>query len=205
MVEQPRRAGLRDLYVHTGDLGDLEVAIDAFQKAVQATPPGSPDWSRWLSNLGAGLRDLYVHTGDLGDLEAAIDVFQKAGQAISSDSPDRPAWLNNLGIGLRNRYARTGNLGDLEAAIMAWERSWSIPHLRFAALPVAYQLGQQRQGAEIAASLVTAYLEQAKQRHPRSPKVPRRVLEITEGSKSRLLTQLVGRGPLLSPSLPDTF
>ena len=189
-------SGLRDRYARSGDLTDLEAAITAYQQAVQATLPDSPDRSAFLTNVGNGLFDWYARSGDLTDLEAAITAYQQAVQATLPDSPDRSARLSNLGIGLRARYACSGDLTDLEAAITAWERSWSIQHLRFAALPVTYQLGQQSQVVEVASYLVTAYVEQAKQRHPHSPSVPRRALEIAEGSKSRLLTQLVSRGPL---------
>jgi hypothetical protein len=191
--------GLHNHYSRTGELADLEAANSAFQQAIQTSPSDSPDRPALLNNLGIGLHERYKRTGELADLQGVISAFQRAIQTSPSDSPDRPALLSNLGLGLRNLYSRTGNLADLEAAIAAWEEGWSIPNLRFSTLPLTYQLGQQRQGAGLAAQLVTAYLEQAKQRHPRSSRVPRRVLEIAEGSKSRLLTQLVGRGPLPRP------
>jgi len=191
--------GLHNRYARTGDLADLEAAITACQQAVQAAPLDSLDRPTLLNTLGTGLHDRYARSSDLTDLEAAINAYQQTVQAAPLDSPDRPTWLDNLGIGLHDRYAHTRNLADLEAAILAWERSWSIPYAHFQALPVTYQLGQQRRGAGVVAHLVTAYLEQAKQRHPRSLSVPRRALEIAEGSKSRLLTQLVGRGSLPLP------
>ncbi|MFL5588390.1 MAG: CHAT domain-containing protein [Ktedonobacteraceae bacterium] len=192
--------GLHDRYSHTGGLNDLEAAIAASQQAILATRSNSPDRPARQNNLAVGLYDRYTHTGDLNDLEAAINVFQQIGQPIPFDSPDRSAWLSNLGLGLYQRYMHTRNLNDLDDAIMAWEKSWSLPHPLFAALPVTYQLGQQRQVAGVAAHLITAYIERGKQLHPRSYSVPRRILEIAEGSKSRLLTQLVGRGPLPKPS-----
>ena len=126
--------------------------------------------------------------------------IQQAVQATHPDSPDRPALLNNLGVGLRDRYAAQRGPGRSGSGHHGVGEELVLPHTRFAALPVTYQLGQQRQGARVAADLVTAYLEQAQQLHPRSPSVPRQALEIAEGSKSRLLTQLVGRGPLPLPS-----
>ena len=192
-------AGLSDRYARSGELADLEAAISVSQQAVHASPADSPIRPALLNNLGAGLRDRYARTEELADLEAAISAFQQTVQATPPDSPDRPGRLNNLGVGLRDRYTRTGELTDLEAAITAWERGWSIPYPHFAALPVTYQLGQQRQGAGIAVRLVTAYLERARQHLPRAPSMPHRALEIAEGSKSRLLTQLVGRGPLPRP------
>ena len=148
-----------------------------------------------------GLRDLYSRSGNLTDLEAAIGTYQQVVQATPPDSPDRSRYLNNLGVGLRDLYSRSGNLADLEAAITAWEEDWSIAYPRFSAVPVTYQLSQQRYGAGIAARLITAHLERVRQHIPRSSNASRRrVLEIAEGSKSRLLTQLVGRGPLPLPA-----
>ncbi|MFL5659578.1 MAG: CHAT domain-containing protein [Ktedonobacteraceae bacterium] len=191
--------GLFDRYTCTGNLADLDAAIANFQQAVEATPSNSLSWTMYLNNLAVGLSDRYARIGNLADLETAISSSQQVVQATPSGSPNRPMYLKNLGNGLRARYTRTGNLADLDAAITAWEKSWSISHAGFAALPVAYQLGQQRQGAVVAAKLITAYLEQAGQRPPRAPSAYHRALEVVEGSKSRLLTQLVGRGPLPLP------
>jgi CHAT domain/Tetratricopeptide repeat len=191
--------GLSYRYTRTGNLADLDAAIANFQQAVEATPPNSLSWTMYLNNLAVGLSDRYARIGNLADLETAISSSQQVVQATPSGSPNRPMYLKNLGNGLRARYTRTGNLADLEAAITAWEKSWSISHAGFTALPVAYQLGQQRQGAVVAADLITAYLEQAEQRPPRTPSAYHRALEVVEGSKSRLLTQLVGRGPLSLP------
>jgi hypothetical protein len=159
------------------------------------------DWSDWpgrLNNLGAELLYGYELVGNLADLEAAISYLQQAIQAAPSDSPGWPDRLSNLAAGLRDRYEHTRDLADLDAAIAAWEKSWS--NSRFAALPVAYQLGQQLQGAIVADNLITSYLEQAVQRLSHTPSSYNRALEVVEGSKSRLLTQLVGRGPLPLPS-----
>jgi tetratricopeptide (TPR) repeat protein len=209
-------AGLLDLYKCTKNRADLEEAITAFQQAVEAASSDSPEQPLLLANLGAGLRDRYECTKNLTDLEEAIRVSQQAVQAAPLDLPERSELLRNVGLMLVEHFHTTGDLASLEATISLWEQSWSIQHLHFAALPVTYQLGQQHQGEGIASDLVTAYLEQAeangrfildreKQHHLRFLSVPPRVLEIAEGSKSRLLTQLVGRGPLpLPPGLaPD--
>ncbi len=192
--------GLHDRYARTGVLDDLERSISAYQRAVDATPPDSPNWPMYLTNLGIGLRERYRRTGVLDDLERSIAVYQQAVENTPPDSPDHSRSLSNLAIGLNDRYRRTGSLADLEKIITTWEENWSSLHLRFVALPVVYQLGQQRQSVHIAASLVTAYLERSA-RHRSSAQIDRcRALEVAEGSKSRLLTQLVGRGPLPLPT-----
>jgi tetratricopeptide (TPR) repeat protein len=191
---------LRDRYVRTRGMNDLEAAIRAYQQAVEVALPNSPNRPAYLSNLGNALRDRYIRTGDLSDLEAAIRVYQQAVEVALTNSPGYAGYLSNLGNGLYDWYIHTRDLTHLEAATTVWERSWSVPHSSLAGLPVIYQLGQQRQGTGIAAHLVTGYLEQANQRHPRSLSALRRALEIAEGSKSRLLTQLVGRGSLPLPA-----
>ena len=74
---------------------------------------------------------------------------------------------------------------------------------------MVYKLGQQRQEGGISSNLVTAYLERAAKRRPSAHTDQRSALVVTEGNKSRLLTQLVGRGPLplptgLSPQIAAT-
>jgi len=191
--------GLRDLYKYTEEMKDLERAIDIYQQAVDAAPSSSPSWLDYLTNLGAGVRDRYARTREMKDLERAIDIYQQAVDAASPNSPNRSTYLTNLGNGLRDRYACTRALVDLEKVITTWEANWSLLHLRFVALPVAYQLGQQRQGVLISASLVTAHLERSARHRPNARIDRCRALEVAEGSKSRLLTQMIGRGPLPLP------
>ncbi|PWT91255.1 MAG: hypothetical protein C5B54_05630 [Acidobacteria bacterium] len=239
------------LYEHRhdlNDLGELNAAIHAFEQAIESTTDSS-NRSQWLNNLGTALMTRYGRTRSKTDLDAAIITFQQATQVLSADSPWQYTPLGNLGRSLHQRFAHAYSLADLDAAISALEKCWSILHLRFAAIPVIYQLGQQRQESVIAADLVTSYLEMAKvrshpeigrlvktlhdvdskdesksslltqlaelvslsmtnasmkkwekqQQHSRPYPVPHRVLEIAEGSKSRLLTQLIGRGSLLLP------
>jgi tetratricopeptide (TPR) repeat protein len=236
------------LYERTDDLSELNTAIHAFEQAIHFATD-SFNRSMCLDNLGTALikryeyTKRYEHTKNKADLDAAIINFQQAAQALPTDSLMQYTPLSNLACSLHQRFADVYNLTDLEAAISALERCWSILHGRFAAMPVIYQLGQQRQESVIAADLVTAYLTQAKirafpvsgrllqtlddvngnksllvqtiatfalslnniyqarreQQHPRLLPVPPRVLEIIEGHKSRFLTQLVGRGPLLLP------
>jgi tetratricopeptide (TPR) repeat protein len=191
---------LLDRYKHTGGVADLQAAITAFQQAIQSAHIDSPERPLLLGNLGNGLRDRYERTRNRADLEEAISISQQAVQSAPSDLPEQSELLRNLGLMLVERFHSTKDLASLEATISAWEQSRSIRHLHFAALPVAYQLGQQHWEAEVAADLVTAYLEQARRYHSRTPSAYRRALEVAEGSKSRLLTQLVGRGLLPPPT-----
>ena len=115
--------GLRDRYAHTGAVVDLDLAITAFQQALELTPAEHPDRPGNLNNLGLGLHDLYLRTGSPSDLEAAIAAFQAALEATPAASADRPMYLGNLGTGLRLRYATTGTPADLEAAIEVYRQA----------------------------------------------------------------------------------
>jgi CHAT domain-containing protein/tetratricopeptide (TPR) repeat protein len=130
--------GLRARYTRSGQLVDLEVAIDSWQQAVRLTPPDSPDRASILINLGTGLSARYARGGNRSgqrgdaesDLEAAIASYQQAMQLTLSDSPDRASRLNNLSTSLHNRYTRGGPRNgqrgaesDLEAAIDSWQQA----------------------------------------------------------------------------------
>lgn len=237
------------LYEHTNDLGELNAAIRVFEQAIQFATDSS-NRALCMADLGTALSRRYERTKRKADLDAAIADFQQATKMLPADSLMQYTPLSNLARSLHQRFADSYNLTDLEAAVSALRKCWSILHGRFAALPVLYQLGQQRQESVIAADLVVAYLEMAKvrshpeigrlvktlhdvdnrdeskssllaqlgelvslsmtnasmkkwekqQRNLRLLPVSPRVLEIVEGHKSRLLTQLVGRGSLPPPA-----
>jgi len=184
-------AGLCARYARTGELADLEEAIRAYQQAVQRTPPDSPNLPMYLTNLGNGLHDRYARTGELADLEEAIRVYQQAVQRTPPDSPGLPAYLNNLGLGLRDRYAHTGQWADLEETIGTYERALTVLDRVFLLSPVAYQLGQQGRWAGLTARAVEVHHQAGR---------AAQALAIAEGSKSRLLTTLLGRGQIPAPA-----
>lgn len=185
---------------HTKNLADLEEAILAFQQALEHTPSDSPDRAARVNNLGSGLKDRYDYTENLEDLEAAIAAYRQAVALTPPDAPERSGRLNNLGNALKQRYDHSRVLIDLDQAIAAWKTDWLLPASRFAALPVTYQLGHQQQQERRIAFLVTAYLERATQHQQDAATDRRAALEVVEGSKSRLLTQLVGRGTVGLPA-----
>ncbi|KAH7232458.1 CHAT domain-containing protein [Fusarium solani] len=108
---------LQGRYERTGNVADLEEAIDVARQAVAATPDDHPDRAACLSNLGTKLESRYGRTGAMADLEEAIDVARQAVAATPDDHPDRAACLSNLGTKLESRYGRTGAMADLEEAI----------------------------------------------------------------------------------------
>ncbi|HEU5374654.1 MAG TPA: CHAT domain-containing protein [Ktedonobacteraceae bacterium] len=193
-------AALRVRYERTGHLADLEAAVASSTQAVEIASSTSPELSKYLNNLGSALRRRYEYNGKLEDLEAAITAFQQALERTPADAPERSRKLTNLGNGFITRYNRVGKLEDLEAAVVTLKTDWLLPASRFAALPVTYQLGHQQQQERRIAFLVTAYLERATQHQQDAATDRRAALEVVEGSKSRLLTQLVGRGTVGLPA-----
>ena len=182
--------GLRARYARTGQLADLEEAVRVFQQTVQRTPPDSPNLPSRLNNLGAGLSARYGHTGQLADLEEAIRVYQQSVQRTSPDSPDLPGCLDNLGTSLRYLYAHIGRLEDLEQAVEVYDKTMAALEQAFLLSPVAYQVGQQGRWAGLIARAVETY---------RQAGAIAQALAIAEGSKSRLLTTLLGWGQLPAP------
>ena len=97
-------------------MADVEIAIQRFQEAIDATSADHPDRAKWLNSLGIGYQDRYQRTGAKADLEKAIERYQEAVDATPADDPDRAGRLHSLGSGYQDRYQRTGAITDLEIA-----------------------------------------------------------------------------------------
>jgi len=104
-------------YERSGNLQDLETAINHIELALQGTPEHHPSRAGRLTSLGNHLSSRYDRTGNLKDLDDAINHAEAAVKATPEDHPSWAAWLNNFGNGLSKRYERTRDLQDLEAAI----------------------------------------------------------------------------------------
>ena len=100
--------GLRTRYTRTGQLADLEEAIQVYQQAVDRTPPDSPDLPVYLNNLGNGLSDRYARTGPAGG-PGRSDPGASSRRWAERRLTHRtcPPRLTNLGAGLSARYSRT--------------------------------------------------------------------------------------------------
>ncbi|CAG8428350.1 unnamed protein product [Penicillium salamii] len=115
-------------YHRTGAETDLELAIQQFQHALEATPKDHPKRAGRLVSLGNGYGDRYQRTGAETDLELAIQQFQHALEATPKDHPDRAYRLTSLGDGYGCRYERTGAKTDLELAILQYQNA--VYHLQ---------------------------------------------------------------------------
>jgi tetratricopeptide (TPR) repeat protein len=100
----------------TGNAEDLDQAIAALRKAVDATPRGHPQRASRLTVLGNALRTRFDRRGRPVDLQAALAAVEEA-VAISAGDPDRGRHLSSLAVALRTRSQRGGNRRDLDRAI----------------------------------------------------------------------------------------
>ena len=82
-------------------------------------------------------------------------------------------------------------MADLEETICTYERALTVLDRAFLLSPVAYQLGQQGRWAGLTARTVEVHHQAGR---------PAQALAIAEGSKSRLLTTLLGRRQIPTPA-----
>src|SRR6185369_2282381 len=93
-------------FEHTGDLADLDEAIDQGRRA--ATDTASPHRTSVLANLCGALQLRSEYTGDSADLDEAISAGLAAVEATPAGDPSLPATLTNVGTALVTRFDRTG-------------------------------------------------------------------------------------------------
>ncbi|KAJ7277673.1 CHAT domain-containing protein, partial [Mycena rebaudengoi] len=106
-----------DRYNQSGDVKDLEAALQYKQAAVQQTPKGHPELARWLQSLAVSFRDKYQRSGDVKDLEAALQHNQAAVEQTPEGDPNLAGRLQSLAALFTDRYQRLGDMKDLEAAL----------------------------------------------------------------------------------------
>jgi transcriptional regulator with XRE-family HTH domain len=110
---------LRVRFERTGDVADLESAIDAGREAVAALPAGHPDQAAAMSDLGGTLLTRYLSTGSIADLNPAVDAAKTAADSVPAGNSERAKYLSNLGRALAVRFQHTSDVADLESAIDA--------------------------------------------------------------------------------------
>ena len=115
--------GLRDRYGRTGQLEDLEEAIQVWQQAIAGTPPDSPEPARPPQQPGHGSGAAMPARGGWRIWRKRFWHASRPSSAHRPDSPELPGYLSNLGIGLRYRYGCTGRLEDLEEAIRVCQQA----------------------------------------------------------------------------------
>ncbi|KAM0710543.1 hypothetical protein Q7P35_002214 [Cladosporium inversicolor] len=113
----------------SGQMQELEKAIDKARCAVQLTPLDHPYRSSRLNNLSNWLTSRFKRDGDTKDLEEAIETSRHAVQSTPIDHPERAMYLHNLASGLTSRFKQSGNTKDLEEAIDKAQRALQLTPL----------------------------------------------------------------------------
>ncbi|RJQ77770.1 CHAT domain-containing protein [Pseudonocardiaceae bacterium YIM PH 21723] len=141
---------LRGRYQRLGDPGDLDEAIDAGHRGIEASGR-DPRRGALLAQLSAALRLRHEHFGDADDLQDAVDIARQ-GMDVSQvrDRADRLMCTGELSAALRGRYEQHRDPADLDAAIEHLEavltagRERLVPTIRVADLTALSGLLVQR-------------------------------------------------------------
>ncbi|CAE6541290.1 unnamed protein product [Rhizoctonia solani] len=169
-----------DQFQRSGELKDLEDAINYISQAIDQVPDGYLELPKWLSSLAMSRNDRFRHLGELQDLEKALKCRSRALNLTPEGHPDFPHRLANLGASHRDRFIRLGELGDLEKAIECGTRALALTpdgHLdlpqRLASLVLSYNHRFRRLGEledlEKAIEYLTCALKSTSDDHPALP------------------------------------
>ena len=134
------------LFEHTGQLGDVDAAVDAGRQALRHGGD-TPERFTLLIALGSALQARAVRTRSADDLDDAIALLEQASQSIPDGHPATVTCLSELGAAHTSRFQHTDDLVDLDRGITASERSVELagqynPHrmLDATSLANAYRL-----------------------------------------------------------------
>jgi tetratricopeptide (TPR) repeat protein len=115
---------LRSRYTRTGQLIDLQEAINLMKEGLDQVPADFHAMHGMLQyNLGQLLLERYERTQEWKDLEQVITHFQDGAQNFPPNSLMQARTHNALGNALRRRYLQTGQQTDLEKTIEALQTS----------------------------------------------------------------------------------
>ncbi|MEU7904960.1 CHAT domain-containing protein [Actinoplanes sp. NPDC049118] len=183
--------------------GEESRTIAELRAIADRAPAGSVTRHAAYYAIGGTLWGRYLRDEDPARLAAAIEALEAAVAASPEGAGELPRYLNALGIALSERTVVSGSAAGLAAALAAWVRALNLLDNGFGSVPMAYKLGQQSVAADlgIAERVVSAYLWFAEAVATRDglDRMLRSAMLVAEATKSRLLTELIGRGDLPAP------
>lgn len=103
---------------NTGQLQDIDSAIDVLMQAINALPPSdNAAWGAYQDKLCSWLRSRFEKSGLIEDVSREIDARKALIDATANDHPQRSRRLYLLGFTFGKRYEMSGTIDDLKLAI----------------------------------------------------------------------------------------
>ncbi|MFF6947181.1 CHAT domain-containing protein [Streptomyces iakyrus] len=109
--------GLRLRYEATGDLPDIERALDELGVLLGADGTDGPHDAQHLTSLAAAHLARYEHVGAVADLNESVSFSRRALSAAAGTDPARGEMAERLSLALQARYERTGDPQNLDEAV----------------------------------------------------------------------------------------
>lgn len=110
-----------DRYHHSGDLGDLQMALLALQQSANITPRDHPLRPSRLRCLGDAKQSSYAVFKRVSDLDEAQRLFQEVIEISPHGCPSRAGYLADLATVHRTKYEDMENVDDLEKSVLLYE------------------------------------------------------------------------------------
>jgi CHAT domain-containing protein len=104
-------------YEKAGELRDLEIAIEVWNRALEYCLPNSSEAYLIMANLGSSLIRQYEYAGDVSNLERALTYLEDAKRNTPEDSPYLLSRSSNLSAAINEIYLRTGSNDELDKMI----------------------------------------------------------------------------------------
>jgi tetratricopeptide (TPR) repeat protein len=108
---------LSQKFKFSGQLADIERAIQVLEEATYLSAPTSSQWQQSVHNLGTALMEHYQHSQKPEHLDRAIHLYEQLAEHKASDKAEQPDHLLNLCTCLMFRFDRTKNIADLDRLI----------------------------------------------------------------------------------------
>ncbi|KAF8600644.1 hypothetical protein BDV93DRAFT_587771 [Ceratobasidium sp. AG-I] len=104
-------------YEVSGQVEDINHAVEYFSQAVVLTPDGHAKVPGRLNRLGLSHQHRFERVGELRDMDRAIACQSQAVLLTPDGHAERPGMLNNLGLSHQSRFQHLGDLADIDRAI----------------------------------------------------------------------------------------
>jgi hypothetical protein len=107
----------------TGDVADLDAAVDAGRRGIAAVPANDPGLGRLLMKFASALRMRSSVIGTRQHADEAVEMLRQAVAVTPEGDRDRPSMLNSLCAALHARFATYQDTADLTEAIAVARRA----------------------------------------------------------------------------------